>query len=205
LIHISTDAVFDGKDGDYSEEDHPSPVNVYGRTKLAGERIVRAVYPEATIARVNLFGWSPSGSRSLAEFFYYNLKQGNPVPGYRNVYFNPLLVNHLAEILLILLEGQNNGLIHIGGRDKLSKYEFGLEIARLFEFSPELVKPVEIEHMDSRTPRGKNLTMNVDKLIHVLDARIPDLSTGLEGLFTLYQQGYPQKIKQMVDYHKGGA
>lgn len=204
LIHISTDAVFDGLKGDYREEDSPSPVNVYGRTKLAGERIVRAVYPEAAIARVNLFGWSPSGNRSLAEFFFHNLKDGRPVNGYRNVFFNPLLVNDLARILFELLARDVRGVIHVGGRDQLSKYEFGLRIADLFHFDRTLITPVDIEETNSYTARGRNLTMNVDKLIHILDAPLPDLSTALEDLSTLYRQGYPQKIQQMVDYQNGG-
>jgi len=65
LIHISTDAVFDGKRTDYREEDEAIPLNVYGISKLNGENAVLEAYPEAIVARVNFFGWGIRGLRSL--------------------------------------------------------------------------------------------------------------------------------------------
>ncbi len=76
LLHVSTDAVFDGRRGDYKETDRPNPLSVYARTKLEGELAVASANPDAIIARVNLFGWSISGKRSLAEFFFNNLSLG---------------------------------------------------------------------------------------------------------------------------------
>ena len=73
LLYVSTDAVFDGQRGQYDEDDTPNPLSIYAQTKLDGERAVAQADPTAIIARVNLFGWSISGRRSLAEFFYYNL------------------------------------------------------------------------------------------------------------------------------------
>ena len=64
LIHISTDAVFDGKTGGYKEDDIPDPLSVYAKTKLAGEQQVQEHYPRALIARVNFYGYSISGRRS---------------------------------------------------------------------------------------------------------------------------------------------
>jgi dTDP-4-dehydrorhamnose reductase len=69
LLHVSTDCVFDGQRGNYREEDAPSPLGAYARSKLEGEIAVAQADPQAIIARANLFGWSPSGKRSLAEFF----------------------------------------------------------------------------------------------------------------------------------------
>ncbi len=81
LIHVSTDAVFDGQVGDYREQDAPNPLGVYARSKLAGEQAVAEANPQAIIARVNLFGWSLFGKRSLAEFFFNNLERGKAVHG----------------------------------------------------------------------------------------------------------------------------
>ena len=76
LIHISTDAVFDGqKDGVYIESDTPNPQGVYAQTKFEGERAVLQINPMAIVARVNFYGWSLSGKRSLAEFFINNLSK----------------------------------------------------------------------------------------------------------------------------------
>jgi len=73
MVHISTDAVFDGQRGNYTEEDAPNPLSVYALSKLQGERLVLEANPNAVVARVNLFGWSIFGKRSLSEFFFYNL------------------------------------------------------------------------------------------------------------------------------------
>jgi dTDP-4-dehydrorhamnose reductase len=197
LIHISTDAVFDGQRGDYTEEDAPNPLGVYAQTKLGGERRVAEANPEAIIARVNLFGWSLTGRRSLAEFFYYNLNAGNAVRGFTDVFFCPLLVNHLAHILLDMLEKRLNGLYHVVSSQCSSKYDFGVALARRFGLDESLISPASVNASGLNAPRSPKLTLRSGKLAKALDQPIPNLSTGLDGLFTLYQQNYPQKLKEM--------
>ena len=82
LVHLSTDAVFDGSRGGYLETDTPNPLSVYARTKLDGEHAVLDANPDAVVARVNFYGWSLTGKRSLAEFFYHNLSAGNHSKGF---------------------------------------------------------------------------------------------------------------------------
>ena len=82
FVHLSTDAVFDGtKEGSYTEEDETSPPGMYSQTKLDGELAVQQANAQAIIARVNFYGWSLGGRRSLAEFFVNNLTEGNNVSG----------------------------------------------------------------------------------------------------------------------------
>jgi dTDP-4-dehydrorhamnose reductase len=118
LVHISTDAVFDGRLGGYREIDTPNPLSLYARTKLNGEQAVLAANSEAIVARVNLFGWSLSGKRSLAEWFFNNLSSGNSMLGFTDVFFCPLLANDLAKMLLMMLESphRSQGLdwLHLG-------------------------------------------------------------------------------------------
>jgi dTDP-4-dehydrorhamnose reductase len=199
LLHVSTDAVFDGRRGNYTERDTPNPLSVYARTKLAGERAVADTNPDAIIARVNLFGWSLSGTRSLAEFFFNNLVDGNRVFGFTDVYFCPLLVNDLAQIFLKMLGGGLRGLYHVLSRECVSKYEFGAAIAQRFGFDQGLITPTSIESGDLKAKRSPRLTLKVDKLTQALGQAPPDLSTGLDGFYTLYQQGYPQRIRQLAD------
>jgi dTDP-4-dehydrorhamnose reductase len=199
LLHVSTDAVFDGRRGNYTERDTPNPLSVYARTKLAGERAVADTNPDAIIARVNLFGWSLSGTRSLAEFFFNNLVDGNRVFGFTDVYFCPLLVNDLAQIFLKMLGGDLRGLYHVLSRECVSKYEFGAAIAQRFGFDQGLITPTSIESGNLKAKRSPRLTLKVDKLTQALGQAPPDLSTGLDGFYTLYQQGYPQRIRQLAD------
>jgi len=195
LVHISTDAVFDGQKGDYAEEDLPNPLGVYARTKLEGERRVAAANPEAIIARVNLFGWSLSGTRSLGEFFYNNLSAGKPVRGFTDVFFCPLLANDIAPILLSMLEKGLSGLYHVVSSEWVSKYEFGVRIARRFGLDESLITPSSVTEAGLKAARSPNLTLRTAKLAAALGEPPPDLSTGIEGFYTLYQQGYPQRIR----------
>lgn len=147
MVHISTDAVFDGtKAGPYEETDAPHPTNVYSETKLAGEAAVLAAHSRAIVARVNFYGWSVTGTRSLAEFFVNNLSAGRSVRGFTDVVFCPMLVNDLARLLVRMLEAGLHGLFHAVGPEPMSKYEFGVRIARQFGFDEQLIAAQSVEH-----------------------------------------------------------
>ena len=198
LLHVSTDAVFDGTTGNYSEQDKPNPLSIYAKTKLSAEFAVEEENPEAIIARVNLFGWSISGHRSLAEFFYNNLQEGNPVMGFKDVYFCPILVNDIAHIFIKMLNHKLRGIYHVVSSDVMSKYEFGVNIASRFGFDQRLITPISVREADLKAVRSPNLTLCIDKLVNDLGESTPKISTGIHRLFTLYQQGYPQIIRQLA-------
>jgi dTDP-4-dehydrorhamnose reductase len=196
LIHLSTDAVFDGtKQGAYTEADEPNPQSVYARTKLDGERAVQEAYPQAAIARVNFFGWSLSGRRSLAEFFYNNLSEGNNVSGFTDVIFCPLWVTHLSRTLIAMLEHHLSGLYHVVGSQAIDKYHFGLEVARRFGLRESLISPLSVEEASLTARRSHNLELSIHKLSTDLGCEIPSFSTGLDGFYTQFQEDYPQKIR----------
>jgi dTDP-4-dehydrorhamnose reductase len=197
MIHVSTDSVFDGRQGNYSEDDAPSPLGVYSRTKLEGEIAVMQAYPDAVVARVNLYGWSLTGNRSLSEFFFYNLSQGKSVMGFTDVFFCPLLANHLADIFIKMLEKKLCGLYHVVSPECLSKYEFGQRIAQRFNLDGNLITPTSIDQSGLKAARSPNLSLRSDKLRLALGESLPRQSTGIDELFALYQQGYPQKLQAM--------
>ncbi len=195
FLHISTDAVFDGmKEGIYTEDDAPNPLGVYAQTKLDGEYAALDANPNAAIARVNFFGWSLSGKRSLAEFFVNNLGAGKNVNGFDDVYFCPLFVGDLADTLIGVLEKSLSGLYHAVGSRALTKYQFGQEIARQFGFDAGLIHPISVSDSGLTAKRSTNLRLSVHKLSTALGHKIPDFSTGLVQFYTQHQQGYPQKM-----------
>lgn len=195
FVHISTDAVFDGEKMEpYTEEDQPNPPGVYSRTKLDGERTVREADAKATIARVNFYGWSLSGKRSLGEFFVNNLTVGKHVNGFTDVIFCPIFVNHTVRLLLAMLEKDLCGLYHVVGGQAMSKYQFGVEVARRFGLRENLIEPKSILSSGLTARRSHNLWLSTHKLSTDLGREIPPFSTGLDEFYTQYQQGYPQKI-----------
>jgi dTDP-4-dehydrorhamnose reductase len=197
MLHVSTDSVFDGLRGDYSEEDIPTPVGIYSRTKYEAELAVSQADPTAIIARVNLFGWSLPGNRSLSEFFFNNLSAGKPVMGFTDIFFCPLLANHLAHLFVRMLEVGLSGIYHVVSSECLSKYDFGLRLAHRFGLDGNLIRPTSVTKSGLKAVRSPNLTLRSDKLARVLGESLPSISTGLEGLYTLYQQGYPHMLRSL--------
>ncbi|MBI2758567.1 MAG: SDR family oxidoreductase [Chloroflexi bacterium] len=197
LVHISTDAVFDGQleNGSYTESDRPNPLGVYAQTKYEGEQAVLQVNPLAIVARVNFYGWSLSGRRSLAEFFVNNLSAGKTINGFTDVIFCPMLVNHLGGVLLEMIEKGLHGLYHVVGPEAMSKYQFGVEIARKFGLKENLISPQSVDKSSLTARRSHNLWLSIHKLSTDLGHPLPVFSTGLQKFYTQYQRGYPQKIR----------
>ena len=199
FIHISTDAVFDGKKGGYREEDIPNPLSTYARTKLAGEIAVMAENPESLIARVNFYGWSLRGTRSLAEFFFNNLSAGKAVNGFRDVMFCPLLVNDLVELLIKMNEKGLTGLYHTVSSEKTSKYEFGLALAKKFGFDPGLINSVSVNEAGLVAARSLNLDLVTAKLTKDLGSPTPGIQSGLDTFFNLNQSGYAERLHGFLE------
>lgn len=197
LVHISTDAVFDGTYGEYIESDPPNPINIYGKSKLSGERAVADRNPDALIARVNFYGWSWQGKRSLAEFFYNQLAAGTPIHGFTDLVFSPLLVNDMIEILLRMVRMGLGGLYHVVSAESMSKYAFGRLLARQFGFDEQLISPSSYKTANLRAPRARLLTLRSEKLAQALDEALPGQAAAMQRFYQLSCQGYPQTLKNI--------
>lgn len=196
FVHTSTDAVFDGeKDGFYTEEDIPNPLGIYAKTKLDGERAVLSENENAIVTRVNFYGWSLGGRRSLAEFFFRNLTNNKSMSGFTDVVFCPMLVNDTARVLVKMLKKRMSGLYHLVGPQAMSKYQFGVEIARKFNLEEREISPKSILSSSLTVPRAHNLCLSTHKLSTDLGESLPEFSTGLKEFYRLYEQDYPQKIR----------
>ena len=198
FIHISTDAVFDGVDSGengYEELDKTNPINVYAMSKLAGERSVLAANLNAVVARVNFFGWSVSGTRSLSEFFYNNLNAGKSIFGFTDVFYTPLYVGDLAEILWKLGSSDVQGLYHVFGSRAISKYQFGVMIADRFVLDASLIQPTSWRDAGLQAVRSPNLIMNSQKLKQELGISLVDPEESMEHFYQDWHDGLPERLK----------
>jgi dTDP-4-dehydrorhamnose reductase len=197
FVHISTDAVFDGQQEMYCEEDQPLPINVYARTKYAGELRVAEAFPEALIARVNFFGWSWQGRRSLAEWFFNNLSAGKSISGFSDLVFCPLLVNDMVSLLLRMIELRLSGLYHVVSSESVSKYTFGQMLAREFGFDEALITPASYLSAGLKAPRPKLLSLKSEKLAHAIGEPLPAQTPAIRRYVELYRQGYPRSLRSL--------
>jgi dTDP-4-dehydrorhamnose reductase len=165
LIYISTAAVFDGKKGDYREDDATAPVNVYARTKLAGEDSVGRYVKDHIIIRTDIVGWKKK--QYFVQGIYDTLSNGQPVTGYSDAYFSPISASSISNCILKLLETDYRGKLHIGSAQPISKYDFSLGFARAFGFNEKLVFKGQADG-GRGAGRPANTGLNVERAIDIL-------------------------------------
>jgi dTDP-4-dehydrorhamnose reductase len=198
FVFISTDAVFDGKTGDYDEDAEPHPLSVYGRSKLEGEWAVCQAHPEALVVRTNIYGWNAQDKRSLAEWFLKRCQDGLRSPGWTDVASTPILVNDLAEVLLRLLDGGHSGVYHVGGATCLSKHEFGRRVVSAFGYDPDLIDAALVAGAGLDAPRAKQLCLRGRKVEQQLRLRLPTVNDGLDRFRGMWDDGSVGRLKALV-------
>jgi dTDP-4-dehydrorhamnose reductase len=189
LVYISTDSVFDGRGGAYTEEDDPNPLNVYARSKWLGEQVVRQESPDRLIIRTNIYGWSYGPKESLAEWVLGRFRRGERVPGFQDVVFSPLLVDDLADKVLEMIAKGLQGLYHVSARDAVSKFDFARGIARQYGFDQAMVQPVSVSTARFRAPRPLVTNLNPAKIETVLGVPMPTVEEGLQRFRRLDESG----------------
>lgn len=198
MVHVSTDAVFGSLDAPHDEDEPPSPPNVYGRTKLAGEQAVLEAHPDAAVIRTNLFGWNAQPKLGLAEWFLDRLSRKMPCPGFTDVEFSPILVTDLAGWFWRILQLGLGGVWHVGGSTCLSKYAFGVRIAEAFGYDPGLVARSSLGQAELAAPRSNRLCLNSTRIAAALGELLPTVEDGLEHLKQQATNGHRQALKAMV-------
>jgi dTDP-4-dehydrorhamnose reductase len=167
VVYLSTDAVFDGRRGDYLEKDEPCPLNQYGRTKLKGELCCVGMIPETLIIRFNTFGkYLFSQNKGFAENIAETLRKGKEYSAFTDVVFAPLYVKELSRIVLALLKKGAGGVYHVVGSETITKYQFALKVAEVFNCDSTLIKKGSIDSQS--IPREKKLNLCNAKMLGVL-------------------------------------
>ncbi|AEM38548.1 dTDP-4-dehydrorhamnose reductase [Pyrolobus fumarii 1A] len=162
IVYISTDYVFDGRRGQYREDDAPSPINYYGLTKLAGETPVLAA--NGVVVRTSGIYGSGPGKKTFPIVVIEKLGRGEEIHAAIDQWYSPTLNTLLARALLTLLEkldeAVEHGVLHIAG-SRVSRYEFALMIAEKFGLPKDLVKPVKLEELQFIAPRPRDSSLDV--------------------------------------------
>jgi dTDP-4-dehydrorhamnose reductase len=197
IVHISTDSVFNGETGGYSEEDIPEPINVYATTKLAAEKIVQEDRGDHLIIRTAIYGWNMQDKLSLAEWVLQRLETGTPMPGFKDVFFSPILVNDLSDLILQMISRELKGLYHVSGSKACSKFDFAVNLADIFNLDSNLVQPAVLRDVPLKAPRPKNISLRTDKISRALGIPMPDTDMGLRRFKQLRDSGFVKRLKAM--------
>ena len=198
LAHISTDAVFDGERGGYTEEDEPHPINVYGLSKLDGERVVLSECPQALVVRTNIYGWNARPKLSLSEWFLERLRRGERCTGFTDVTFSPMAVGDLAACVLQLLPLSVAGVLHVAGGEVISKYEFSRGVAAAFGLSPAPIIPGSVEASPLRARRPHRLGLDVRQAESVLGKPLPQVEAGLRRWREQERDGTVDRLRALI-------
>ncbi len=180
FIFLSSGEVFDGAGSWYQESDRADPINIYGKNKLEAERYVLQ-NPGHTVVRIVLTaGTSRQGNRSFVEDMCQAVKNGGNVTLYNDEFRCPLPAGVIARAMWELLDRKQPGLYHLGGRERLSRWEIGQALLPWYpELTGRLLQGSSRDHQGA--PRPPDLSLNCDKLQRLLSFQIPGLRAWLGG------------------------
>jgi dTDP-4-dehydrorhamnose reductase len=139
LLFVSTDLVFNGEKGNYTETDAPAPLSIYGKTKRAAEEAVLAVAGHLVVRVSLLFGPSLIGKDSYFDQQVRALRTGQPINLFEDEWRTPLAYPTAAQALRQLVASSVSGLLHVGGGERLSRLEMGHRLARVLQVDPSVI------------------------------------------------------------------
>jgi len=183
LVFTSTDLVFDGAASWYREDDPPRPILEYGRMKRAAELAVAASSLSLTVRVSLLYGNAPAGREGFFDRAVRAMRAGVPVAFFEDEYRTPLDYATAAGIVVKLAESKVSGLIHLGGPERLSRFELMRRAAGALGIDPDRVLPSSLLRQPMAEPRPADVSLDTTRLRNQFpDLTIPPIETALGSL-----------------------
>jgi dTDP-4-dehydrorhamnose reductase len=174
LTTLSTDYVFDGTTGSYSEDDPPNPRSVYARTKRAGEEAALILADDVAVCRTALVysGW-PGAKQTFPLAALESLRSGREVKAFTDQIGSPTLADNAAEMVIGIHRSGARGIFHCAGATEISRLEFCRALARKIGADEGLIVPVTLADLKLPAPRPLKCGLRVDKVRRLLGERVP--------------------------------
>ena len=183
IIQLSSDYVFDGKNGPYSETSIPKPLGYYGKSKLAGENLLIAEGVDHAIVRTMvLYGYGIEVRPNFVTWLIEKLKRGESATIVSDQYGNPTLADDLAQAILKIIERNKWDLYHISGSELIDRYNFALKIAEVFKLDKSLITPITTPELNQPAPRPLKSGFILDKEKAALGIEMSNIEEGLKAL-----------------------
>ena len=180
----------------FSESDLTKAVNYYAYTKIKSENIILKNSKNSLILRTNFFGNGFHYRQSFSDQIVEKLNNGEKLFLFKDVFFNPVLISQLAKIIKILIQKNISGILNISSDEKISKYKFGLMIAKTLNFNSKLIKPITLSSKKKLRKRPKNMALNNSNLKKILKIKKISIADQIKQL------RYEKKISKYNPYGK---
>jgi dTDP-4-dehydrorhamnose reductase len=183
LIQFSTDYIFNGEDGPYSEDDPPDPVSFYGETKLESEKIIKESGIEFLIIRTNvLYGFGKNVKSNFLLWLLEKLSRNEKIQIVTDQFNNPTLADNLSLCILEMVKKNISGTYHIAGSEYLSRYDFAIKVANKFNFDKNNILPTKTELLQQKAKRPYKGGLKIDKAQSILETKPLSVNQALEYL-----------------------
>jgi dTDP-4-dehydrorhamnose reductase len=199
FLHISTDHLFDGINEIYFENDIPNPLNQYAKSKAEAEAKVLSIYKKSLIIRTNFFCWGPIYRKTFSEIIVDSLRNNTPLNLFSDVFYTPIEISELIESVLYLLNNNNIGIFNISSDMKISKYDFGVLIAKHFDLDYNLIKTDSINSRKNLVLRPYNMSLSNNKVKSEYYNFNGDINNNILR-FKLYEESLNFKILHNLNY-----
>ena len=171
FVYISTDYVFDGKEGMRKEDDIPNPLGYYGKTKLEGEMSLNNLASSWAIARTSTPFGIHSKKKSFPLWVKENIESNKEIKVLTDQYTSPTYVPNLSKMIIEVSTKQINGIIHLAGSTRISRYDFAVMIAEKLGLDKSLLLKAKTEDMSWKAKRPKDSSLDVTKATEILNEK----------------------------------
>lgn len=183
IIQISTDYIFDGKTGNYTEDSKPNPLSHYGKSKLAAENALISAGVEHVIVRTMiLYGTGKNIRPNFALWLINMLSKGNKVKIVDDQFGMPTIVDDLAWSLVKIVNLNKTGIYNICGSEYISRYNFAVKLAEIFKFDENLIIPIKTSELNQAAERPMNSSFILLKAQTELGIKPLNVTEGLQLL-----------------------
>ncbi|WP_017733819.1 SDR family oxidoreductase [Nafulsella turpanensis] len=193
FVHLSTDFIFSGDSGPYSEEAEAAPVNHYGESKLAAEKVVQASKtPWAIVRTVLVYGITPGMSRSNIILWVKNgLESGKTLQIVDDQLRSPTLAEDLAEGCLLVAKNRAEGIWHISGKEMLTPYDMAIKTADFFQLDKSLINRTDSTQFTQPAKRPPKTGFIITKAVERLGYKPHSFEEGIALLAEQLNQDQP--------------
>lgn len=183
LIFVSSDMVFDGENGPYTESAPTSPLSVYGKTKVQSEQIVLGIENSVVVRSALEFGLPAHGGSSFLVWMQHRLEKRECVPLYTDQFRSPVWGRNLAEMIVELVNHDFSGILNGGGANRIDRLTFGKQVCDIAGFDAGLLSPASMKDAQASAPRPRDVSLDMGLAGEILKTPVLTTEHALKNIY----------------------